>query len=159
MKVTAKLVGRTIPINVEANTPEELIAYAARVSNPSNQSNHSTADRLLRYCMEHKHWSVFEMANAIVEVEAPRDITRQLLRHRSFSFQEFSQRYSDEIEFTDRSFRRQDNKNRQNSVDDLPKSVLAYAFDTMNLITDMCQGAYGKLRDADVAKEPPEQHR
>lgn len=153
MKVTAKLVGRTIPINVEANTPEELIAYAARVSNPSNQSNHSTADRLLRYCMEHKHWSVFEMANAIVEVEAPRDITRQLLRHRSFSFQEFSQRYSDEIEFTDRSFRRQDNKNRQNSVDDLPKSVLAYAFDTMNLITDMCQGAYGKLRDADVAKE------
>lgn len=153
MKVSAKLVARTIPINIEANTPEELIAYAARVSNPSNQSNHATSDRLLRYCMEHKHWSVFEMANAVVEVEAPRDITRQLLRHRSFSFQEFSQRYSDEIEFTDRSFRRQDNKNRQNSIDDLPKAVLEYAFNTMNLITDMCQGAYGKLRDADVAKE------
>ena len=117
--ISAKLVAKTMPIKIAADTPEELIAYAARVSNPSNQANHSTADGLLKYCMKHKHWSVFEMANAIVEVRAPRDITRQLLRHRSFSFQEFSQRYSDEIQFTDREFRRQDNKNRQNSIDDL----------------------------------------
>jgi thymidylate synthase (FAD) len=89
------------------------------VSNPSNQDKFDTAEKLLNYCVKNKHWSVFEMVNAVVEVEAPRDITRQLLRHRSFSFQEFSQRYSDEIEFTEREFRRQDDKNRQNSVDDL----------------------------------------
>ena len=126
MKVQAKLVARTIPVNISAATPEELIAYAARVSNPSNQDNHDTSERLLRYCMKHKHWSVFEMANAVVEVKAPRDITRQLLRHRSFSFQEFSQRYSDEIDFTDRWFRRQDTKNRQNSIDDFNKKMLDY---------------------------------
>lgn len=153
MKVTAKLVGRTIPINVEANTPEELIAYAARVSNPSNQSNHATADRLLRYCIEHKHWSVFEMANAIVEVEAPRDITRQLLRHRSFSFQEFSQRYSDEIEFTDRWYRRQDTKNRQNSIDDFEKKMLDYFKSKQTLLREHAEATYKELRDLDVAKE------
>ena len=154
MKVAAKLVAMTQPVDtVSAKTAEQFIAYAARVSNPSNQDNHDTAEGLLRYCMKNAHWSVFEMVNAVVEVKAPRDITRQLLRHRSFSFQEFSQRYSDEIEFTERSFRRQDNKNRQNSVDDLPSPILKYAHDTMNLITDMCQGAYNKLRDADVAKE------
>ena len=154
MKVSAKLVAMTQPVDgISAETAEQFIAYAARVSNPSNQDNHDTAEGLLRYCMKNAHWSVFEMANAVIEVNAPRDITRQLLRHRSFSFQEFSQRYSDEMEFTQRSFRRQDNKNRQNSVDDLPSHILKYAYHTTNLITDMCQGAYLMLRDADVAKE------
>ncbi len=99
-------------------TPEDVLGYCARVSNPANQDNPDYSG-LLRYCIKNKHWSVFEMATAIVEVEAPRDISRQLLRHRSFSFQEFSQRYSDAIHFTEREFRAQDTKNRQNSKDEL----------------------------------------
>tara|TARA_Y100000385_G_scaffold92214_1_gene95202 strand:+ start:1738 stop:2400 length:663 start_codon:yes stop_codon:yes gene_type:complete len=153
MKVAAKLVGKTMPFNIDAETPEDLISYAARVSNPSNQANHSTAAGLLRYCMRNKHWSVFEMANAIIEVKAPRDITRQLLRHRSFSFQEFSQRYSDEIEFTDREFRRQDDKNRQNSIDDLSDEVSKYTQNWMYRIKANAQQAYKELRGFDVAKE------
>jgi thymidylate synthase (FAD) len=116
--INAKLVALTQPtIGVGAGSAEGLVAYCAKVSNPANQDS-PDYERLLAYCVRNKHWSVFEMANAVVEVEAPRDITRQLLRHRSFSFQEFSQRYSDQIEFTDRELRRQDSKNRQNSVDD-----------------------------------------
>jgi len=142
-----------MPFNIDAKTSEDLISYSARVSNPSNQANHSTAAGLLRYCMRNKHWSVFEMANAIIEVKAPRDITRQLLRHRSFSFQEFSQRYSDEIEFTDREFRRQDDKNRQNSIDDLSDKVSKYTQNWMYRIKANAQQAYKELRGFDVAKE------
>tara|TARA_R110000822_G_scaffold265023_1_gene389050 strand:+ start:79 stop:738 length:660 start_codon:yes stop_codon:yes gene_type:complete len=152
-RISAKLVGLTQPIDIDAKTPEEFIAYAARVSNPSNQKNVGTASGLLRYCILNKHWSIFEMANAVIEVNAPRDITRQLLRHRSFSFQEFSQRYSDEIEFTDREFRRQDTKNRQNSIDDLSdqqKDDIAF------IVGDAraeAQNTYKDLRDMGVAKE------
>lgn len=153
MKVSAKVVGKTLPFNIDANTPEELVAYAARVSNPSNQSNHNTAEKLLRYCVKHKHWSVFEMVNAVVEVKAPRDITRQLLRHRSFSFQEFSQRYSDEIEFTDREFRRQDYTNRQNSIDDLDDDETADASFLAKDVKVAAEDAYRELRKMDVAKE------
>lgn len=153
MKVAARVVGLTQPIGVSATTPAELIAYAARVSNPSNQDNHSTAEKLLDYCIKNQHWSVFEMANAVVEVRAPRDITRQLLRHRSFSFQEFSQRYSDEIEFTDRSFRRQDTKNRQNSIEDLDSNVLSRATNLMHRVKAAAEEAYKELRGYDVAKE------
>ena len=153
MKVSAKVVGKTMPFNIDANMPEELVAYAARVSNPSNQSNHNTAEKLLRYCVKHKHWSVFEMVNAVVEVKAPRDITRQLLRHRSFSFQEFSQRYSDEIEFTDREFRRQDDKNRQNSIDNLSDDETAVASSLAKDIKVAAEEAYRELRKMDVAKE------
>jgi thymidylate synthase (FAD) len=153
MKVSAKVVGKTMPFNIDANMPEELVAYAARVSNPSNQSNHNTAEKLLRYCVKHKHWSVFEMVNAVVEVKAPRDITRQLLRHRSFSFQEFSQRYSDEIEFTDREFRRQDDKNRQNSIDNLSEDEMAAASFLAKDVKVAAEEAYRELRKMDVAKE------
>jgi thymidylate synthase (FAD) len=153
LKISAKLIGLTQPIGLEATTPEELIAFTARVSNPSNQNNFDTAGGLLRYCMKNKHWSVFEMANAIVEVEAPRDITRQLLRHRSFSFQEFSQRYSDSIEFTDRAFRRQDDTNRQNSVDDLGKAPHRRAVDLMALLRTLATSGYRELRSLGVAKE------
>ena len=134
-------------------TPEALVAYCARVSNPSNQSNFDTADRLLRYCMRNKHWSVFEMVNALVEVEAPRDITRQLLRHRSFSFQEFSQRYSDEIEFTEREFRRQDSKNRQNSVDDLHESLQNKFKGITDTLAWEAERLYTNMRQHSVAKE------
>ncbi len=152
--ILAKLVGLTQPtINMDASSPEELISYAARVSNPSNQANHKTASGLLKYCMKNKHWSVFEMANAVVEVKAPRDITRQLLRHRSFSFQEFSQRYSDEIEFTDREFRRQDTKNRQNSIDDLnteQKDNIDFLVSDVQIVSG---DTYKDLRALGVAKE------
>lgn len=153
MKVTAKLVALTQPtLAVPVANPEALVAYCARVSNPSNQDN-PDYEKLIQYCMRNKHWSVFEMANAVVEVEAPRDITRQLLRHRSFSFQEFSQRYSDEIEFTDRDFRRQDDKNRQNSTDDLEKDHKEYARLAAKTIQTQVEGVYKDLREFGVAKE------
>ena len=95
---------------------EQLIAYCARVSNPDNQDNEATAGRLLKYMLKHGHYSPFEMAHAVLEIKAPRDITRQILRHRSFSFQEFSQRYAQVMDFTDRLPRLQDSKNRQNSL-------------------------------------------
>ena len=101
-------------------TPEEFVAYCARVSNPANQENHATASRLLRYLVTHKHWSPFEMVTIVMEVTTTRDIARQILRHRSFSFQEFSQRYADPTEslgFAKRELRYQDPKNRQGSID------------------------------------------
>jgi thymidylate synthase (FAD) len=95
---------------------ESVVAYCARVSNPSNQSNDATAGKLLRYCMKHGHWSVFEMGNICIELETTRDIARQILRHRSFSFQEFSQRYAEVTDYSVGEARLQDNKNRQNSI-------------------------------------------
>ena len=99
---------------------QDIIAYTARVSNPSNQDNTETSERLLRYLIREKHWSPFEMVSACLEVTTTRDIARQLLRHRSFSFQEFSQRYADptqDLNFIMRQARLQDTKNRQNSLD------------------------------------------
>jgi len=98
---------------------QELIAFCARVSNPANQFNTDTADKLIRYLVKHKHWSPLEMVSACLEIETTRDIARQILRHRSFSFQEFSQRYADptkDLDFVIREARLQDTKNRQNSV-------------------------------------------
>jgi thymidylate synthase (FAD) len=96
----------------------DLIAYCARVSNPKNQNNTNTAEKLLTYCIKNKHWSPFEMVNVVMEINTTRDIARQILRHRSFSFQEFSQRYADpsELGFEVRDARLQDPKNRQNSI-------------------------------------------
>ena len=102
------------------NNIQELIAYTARVSNPSNQDNTETSEKLLRYLIREKHWSPFEMVSACLEVTTTRDIARQLLRHRSFSFQEFSQRYADptqDLKFQFKDARLQDTKNRQNSID------------------------------------------
>lgn len=101
-------------------TIKELVAYCARVSNPPNQFNSRTADKLLEYLIEHKHWSPFEMVNLCLEITTTRDIARQILRHRSFSFQEFSQRYADptkELAFVLRETRLQDKSNRQNSIE------------------------------------------
>lgn len=104
------------------NAPDlqDLVAYCARVSNPSNQSNTETSDRLLRYLIKNQHWSPFEMVNMCLEIETTRDIARQILRHRSFSFQEFSQRYADpvkDLNFISREARLQDTNNRQNSIE------------------------------------------
>jgi thymidylate synthase (FAD) len=98
----------------------EDIAYIARVSNPSNQNNKETSEKLIRYLIKHKHWSPFEMVSVCMEIETTRDIARQILRHRSFSFQEFSQRYADptqDLDFQTRQARLQDPKNRQNSIE------------------------------------------
>lgn len=119
-----RLIGYTQPVAdaiIGIDDVQDLIAYCARVSNPSNQLNQETAQKLLNYLAKHKHWSPFEMANATMEIETTRDIARQILRHRSFAFQEFSQRYADPKEFGDqfviRDARLQDPKNRQNSVE------------------------------------------
>ena len=117
MKV--KLVSYSKPVLEGLDTPTDLVAYCARVSNPSNQLNSETAEKLIKYLVKHKHWSPLEMATMCLEIETTRDIARQILRHRSFSFQEFSQRYADptkELEFVKREARLQDPNNRQNSI-------------------------------------------
>lgn len=121
-----RLIGYTQPaegMEEELNMKDvqDLISYCARVSNPSNQMNMETTERLLNYLVKHKHWSPFEMASATLEITTTRDIARQMLRHRSFAFQEFSQRYADPQEmeqaFVTREARLQDEKNRQNSIE------------------------------------------
>lgn len=115
--IKARVIGVTAPVVDFIPDSEGIISYAARVSNPSNQQNFDTAAGLLKYCMKHHHWSVFDMANLVIEVEAPRDIARQVLRHSSMRFQEFSQRYAEAQEFIIREARLQDQKNRQNSIE------------------------------------------
>lgn len=120
MKVN--LVGITKPVGFaitgEIHAAEDLIVYCARVSNPNNQHNTITGDKLLSYMVRNKHWSPFEMVNVVIEIETTRDIARQILRHRSFSFQEFSQRYASVTEMSEpREARLQDTKNRQNSIE------------------------------------------
>ena len=117
MKVN--LISYSQPVEGELNA-EDLVAYCARVSNPSNQNNKQTSERLLKYLAKHKHWSPFEMVSACLEIETTRDIARQILRHRSFSFQEFSQRYADpteDLNFDFKEARLQDKTNRQNSIE------------------------------------------
>jgi len=102
------------------NNMTDLVAYCARVSNPANQNNKETSEKLIRYLVKHKHWSPLEMVSMCLEIETTRDIARQILRHRSFSFQEFSQRYADptkDLDFVLREARLQDEKNRQNSIE------------------------------------------
>ncbi len=112
------LVGMTTPsASTGCRTAAELVAYAARVSNPDNQNNTKTAPGLLRYLIKHGHWSPFEVVSVTMEIKTTRDIARQILRHRSFSFQEFSQRYAVSEEFVRRETRLQDLKNRQNSIE------------------------------------------
>lgn len=119
--IKCKVIGVTQPVVDFIPDSEGIISYAARVSAPQNQSNFDTAAKLLKYCVDHQHYSVFETCNITMEIEAPRDIARQILRHRSFSFQEFSQRYAESTDFITRECRLQDEKNRQNSIvtDDL----------------------------------------
>ena len=117
MKV--KLVSYSKPVLEGVETPTDLVAYCARVSNPSNQFNKETAERLIKYLIDNQHWSPLEMCHVTLEIETTRDIARQMLRHRSFSFQEFSQRYADptkELTFVTREARLQDPNNRQNSI-------------------------------------------
>lgn len=113
-----KLVAMTKPMVDGVETAEQFIAYCARVSNPSNQLNNDTAEKLLQYCIRNKHWSIFETVHLTMSIQTTRDIGRQILRHRSFSFQEFSQRYANVTVMSEpREARLQDHKNRQNSIE------------------------------------------
>jgi thymidylate synthase (FAD) len=117
---SVKLVAVSQPTIDGLTNAESLVAFCARVSNPTNQMNELTAQKLVQYLIKHKHWSPFEMVSVTVEIETTRDIARQILRHRSFSFQEFSQRYADptgDLGFSHREARLQDKKNRQNSIE------------------------------------------
>ena len=141
---------------------QDLVAYCARVSNPANQFNSETSEKLIRYLIKHKHWSPLEMASATVEVETTRDIARQLLRHRSFSFQEFSQRYADPAsmgeQFVTREARWQDKKNRQNSVDfdmsrPFDKDISREWHAHQQRVVDVAKSAYEWAVGNGIAKE------
>ena len=134
---------------------EKTMAYIARVSNPSNQDNENFAG-LLRYCIKHQHWSVFEQSSMTLEIETTRGLAAQILRHRSFTFQEFSQRYADsnllgEIELPE--LRRQDTKNRQNSIDDLDSAIVEKLEKQMNTLFSSSLALYNQMLESGVAKE------
>ena len=160
MKV--KLLGVTQPVDKEIvnngiDDVQELISYCARVSNPANQFNTLTSEKLIGYLIKHKHWSPLEMASATMEIETTRDIARQILRHRSFSFQEFSQRYADPQDMEDtfeyREARLQDTKNRQNSIEnddeELQKMWEGYQYDVIKA----AKTAYNWAIENGIAKE------
>lgn len=135
---------------------QELVAYCARVSNPANQSNTETSEKLIRYLIKHKHWSPLEMVSACLEIETTRDIARQILRHRSFSFQEFSQRYADptkDLAFTTREARLQDTKNRQNSITTDDQQLQNEWRDVQGRIIEANQFAYEWAITKGIAKE------
>ena len=151
-----KLIALTQPI-AEFGSPmsaEELITYCARVSNPMNQLNFDTSERLLQYLCRHGHWSPFEMVQAVIEIKTTRDIARQILRHRSFSFQEFSQRYTQVQEKPIfREARLQDQKNRQQSLPNEDDSLDKWWESQQQLIANAAQDIYGQAIERGIAKE------
>ena len=134
-------------------SPEELIVYTARVSNPSNQANTETASKLLKYCINNKHWSPFEMVDMTVEINTTLSIAQQILRHRSASFQQYSGRYSVLEGMEIWNARRQDSKNRQNSVDDLSDEIKDKFIRYQKEVWDFCSSRYQELLSDNVAKE------
>ena len=157
MKInTTKIVAMTQPLIEGIQTADEFLAYTARVSNPSNQMNTETAHKLIKYLLKHKHFSPFEMVSVTMEVVTTRDIARQILRHRSFSFQEFSQRYADptqDLGFVTRETRLQDKKNRQNSIatdDDQLKSHWNAYQQQVKIVAEEC---YKWAIENGIAKE------
>jgi thymidylate synthase (FAD) len=160
---TAKIIAVTEPTmwtdapgGPQKLTVDEFIAYVARVSNPSNQNNTLTAPKLLKYLAKHKHWSPFEMVHVVMEINTTRDIGRQILRHRSFTFQEFSQRYADptkDMGFVTRDARLQDTKNRQNSIE-TSDEILATKWKNLQIdVTKVCGDFYNWAIDNGIAKE------
>ena len=135
---------------------QELIAFCARVSNPSNQFNLETSEKLIRYLIKHQHWSPLEMVSACLEIETTRDIARQILRHRSFSFQEFSQRYADptkDLDFVLREARLQDTKNRQNSISTDNDELKAWWDAQQKFIIEHVRRIYSEAIEKGIAKE------
>jgi thymidylate synthase (FAD) len=135
---------------------QELVAFCARVSNPSNQLNTDTSEKLIKYLIKHQHWSPLEMVSACLEIETTRDIARQILRHRSFSFQEFSQRYADptkDLSFVLREARLQDTKNRQNSVENDNLALAAWWEERQKRVIEEAKNAYEWAILNGIAKE------
>ena len=135
---------------------QELVAFCARVSNPSNQLNTETSEKLIKYLIKNAHWSPLEMVSACLEIETTRDIARQILRHRSFSFQEFSQRYADptkDLEFVVREARLQDPKNRQNSIETRDTEIINRWNQKQNEVIDLAINAYNWAIESGIAKE------
>lgn len=162
MNNKVELVGYTIPNRryfegTDVSSITDLITYCARVSNPSNQFNTDTADKLIGYLLTHKHFSPFEMCNAVLEIETTRDIARQILRHRSFAFQEFSQRYADPttaLPMVTREARLQDTKNRQNSVDIDEEDSLHYRWENrQKYVNAAAKEVYDWAIENGIAKE------
>lgn len=143
--------------NEGINNVQDLIAFCARVSNPSNQINTETSEKLIKYLIKHKHWSPLEMTSACLEINTTRDIARQILRHRSFSFQEFSQRYANPAEFGEqfivREARLQDTKNRQNSIDVEDAELQAWWDAQQKFVIDHVSRIYQEAIDRGIAKE------
>ena len=154
-----KLISYTKPAEDSSLSDDllQLVSFCARVSNPGNQYNEETAEKLVKYLIKHKHWSPFEMVNVCLEIETTRDISRQILRHRSFSFQEFSQRYADpveELQFTTRPARLQDYNNRQNSIDIPMEDSINYVWESyQEVIIERAKKAYNWAIEAGIAKE------
>lgn len=148
-----KVIGVTQPVVDFIPDSEGILSYAARVSSPSNQENFDTAGKLLAYCVKHKHYSVFETCSLTMEIETPRDIARQTLRHRSFSFQEFSQRYAQSTEFIERECRLQDNKNRQNSFRTEDDALTSEWYKLQEEVRVIAQNNYEKALSLGLAKE------
>jgi len=144
------------PVSVKKPDIEHLIAYCARVSNPDNQNNFATSEKLIKYLVKNKHWSPLEMVNACLEIETTRDIGRQILRHRSFSFQEFSQRYADptkDLDFVTREARLQDTKNRQNSIE-TEDDILQNQWEMrQKSLIELSQETYNWAIEKGIAKE------
>ena len=148
-----KVIGVTQPVVDFIPDSEGILSYAARVSSPNNQENFDTAGKLLAYCVKHKHYSVFETCSLTMEIETPRDIARQILRHRSFSFQEFSQRYAQSTEFIERECRLQDNKNRQNSFRTEDNALTSEWYKLQEEVRVTAQNNYEKALSLGLAKE------
>ena len=149
------LVAHTVPVIEQLKNVNDFVAYCARVSNPKNQLNTDTSDNLLRYCMKEGHWSIFEMANVVLEVQTTRYIARQLLRHRSFSFQEFSQRYAkvNDPKPVMREARIQDEKNRQNSNPVEDSSLTEFWWLAQDKAWENAYELYENALDRGIAKE------
>jgi thymidylate synthase (FAD) len=153
MNYNVRLIALTKPVIDEVETPQELVAYCARVSNPANQNNKETASKLLKYLIKNSHWSPLEQVDVTVEIQCARDIGRQILRHRSFSFQEFSQRYAEAQTFTWREARTQDMKNRQNSNKIEDKELKEYWERLQEDVLTTAKSAYTSALQAGIAKE------
>ena len=152
--MSVSLVGMTQPSAATGcHAANELIAYTARVSNPDNQNNPKTASKLLGYLIKHEHWSPFEMVSVTMEIITTRDISRQIIRHRSFSFQEFSQRYAVSNQFKTRKCRLQDSKNRQNSIETEDKELAESWNMAQKRVINAAKDAYKWALENGIAKE------
>jgi thymidylate synthase (FAD) len=156
MKVRLISCSQAVELPEYIKTPQELIAYCARVSNPANQLNIETSEKLIKYLVKHQHWSPLEMVSACLEIETTRDIARQILRHRSFSFQEFSQRYADpvkDLDFEYRDCRLQDLKNRQNSIEGADSDLQYAWYVAQRELIEKARETYKWAIDNGIAKE------